>query len=256
MAYRSRGVIKELLRGVFEGIGISRYSRPGKYQLDSILQAYLPAKGVFLEVGALDGLYASNTYYLEKLCGWSGVLVEPVPHFFRECVKCRRKSRVFNCALVPDDYTEADIRMVFAGDKSAVRSATSEHELELEPEPEHFEQSEGRGDRHEFDASARTLTSVLDEAGAPDIDFFSLDVEGYEIQVLNGLDMSRFRPEWILVECLTPESKEEMLSYLAARNYEFVAQVTPRDLLWRAARSGSVGEAKRTYHSVRTPPAP
>lgn len=170
-----------------------------------------------LEVGALDGIYASNTYYLEKMRGWSGVLIEPVPHFYRECIRRRKKSKVFNCALVPNDYCQPTVQMVFAGCKSAISSDLESDGLE----------------GYEFEAPARTLSSVLEEAGAPKIDFFSLDVEGYEIQVLNGLDMARFHPCWILVECLTPESKEQMRDFLAAHNYEFIAQVTPRDLLWR-----------------------
>ncbi len=239
MRYPIPPVIKEFLRGVLESVGISRYSRLGKYQLDWILQAYLPSKGVFLEVGAIDGLYASNTYYLEKICGWTGVLVEPVPHFFRKCVKRRKKSKVFNCALVSGDYKQPTVQMVFAGcGETAVKSPISS---DLKSEDIEGPANWGR-DRYEFEATARTLSSVLEEAGAPEIDFFSLDVEEYEIQVLNGLDMARFRPRWILVECLTPESKEEMLSYLAARNYEFVAQVTPRDLLWRA---------EETTHTLR-----
>lgn len=233
MAYPIPSLIKELLRGVFEFVGISRYSKPSKYQLDSILQAYLPPKGVFLEVGALNGFSESNTYYLEKFRGWSGILIEPVPHFFRECIKRRKKSKVFNCALVPNDYSQPTISMVFAERMSTVKGAMS-----FDLEQKHLEKAlRGGGDCYEFEALARTLSSVLEEAGAPKIDFFSLDVEGYEIQVLNGLDMTRFRPRWILVECLTPESKGEMLSYLAARNYEFVAQVTPRDLLWHAEKN-------------------
>ena len=59
------------------------------------------------------------------------------------------------------------------------------------------------------------------------------------MQVLSGLDMTRFRPRWLLVECLTPESKTEMQDFLADRDYEFVAQVTPRDLLWTATSAST-----------------
>ncbi len=227
-------LIKETIRSVLELVGITRYSKPGKYQLDTVLQAYLPKTGVFLEVGALNGFSESNTYYLEKFHGWSGTLVEPVPHFFSECVKRRKKSKVFNCALVANDYSQSTVNMVFAERMSTVKGAMS-----AELESIHLEKaSKGGAECYEFEAAARTLTSVLKEAGTAEIDFFSLDVEGFEIQVLNGLDMNLFRPHWILVECLTPQAREEMSDYMTHKNYEFIAQVTPRDLLWRA--SGNV----------------
>ena len=53
---------------------------------------------------------------------------------------------------------------------------------------------------HEFTVPARTLSSVLDEANAPEIDLLSLDVEGFEPQVLAGLDLDRHAPRFILVE--------------------------------------------------------
>ena len=53
---------------------------------------------------------------------------------------------------------------------------------------------------HEFRAPARTLSSILDEVHAPEVDLLSLDVEGYEAQVLAGLDLERHAPRFVLVE--------------------------------------------------------
>src|SRR5260370_25666350 len=53
-----------------------------------------------------------------------------------------------------------------------------------------------------FQAPARTLNSILLEANAPArIDFFSLDVEGAEIEVLKGVDHEAFRFRYMLIEC-------------------------------------------------------
>lgn len=58
--------------------------------------------------------------------------------------------------------------------------------------------------RFQFGAIARTLTSLLDEAKAPNcIDLLSLDVEGNELAVLQGLDFNRYRIKWILLEVLS-----------------------------------------------------
>ena len=47
----------------------------------------------------------------------------------------------------------------------------------------------------------RTLTSILDETQPKEIDLFSLDVEGYELNVLEGLDFEKYKPKIIVVEC-------------------------------------------------------
>src|SRR3990167_3911424 len=58
--------------------------------------------GFFVEAGALDGLFMSNTKLLEDL-GWNGILIEPS---LKAAEKCRlnRKCIVEQCALVSKDY--------------------------------------------------------------------------------------------------------------------------------------------------------
>ena len=51
--------------------------------------------GVFVEVGANDGVTFSNTYFMEKNLGWTGVAVEPLPRAFRE-LSANRKCNVLN----------------------------------------------------------------------------------------------------------------------------------------------------------------
>lgn len=47
--------------------------------LDEKLAPYLNFKGgIFIEAGANNGIRQSNTYYLEAVRGWKGILVEPV----------------------------------------------------------------------------------------------------------------------------------------------------------------------------------
>jgi hypothetical protein len=76
---------------------------------------------------------------------------------------------------------------------------------------------------------ARTLTSILDEAGVRKIDFFSLDVEGFELSVLRGLDLDRYRPKYLLIEA---RYREEIDSYLRGL-YEPITELSFHDVLYR-----------------------
>jgi hypothetical protein len=80
-----------------------------------------------------------------------------------------------------------------------------------------------------------TVSRILAEAGGPDIDFFSLDVEGYEVEVLKGIDFRRHRPKTFLVEV---RDHEMLDTFFAARDYRRLAQWSHHDVLYGDIRSG------------------
>lgn len=57
----------------------------------------VPDKGVFIEVGAYDGLSGSTTLKLEQM-GWKGFLVEPDPVSASRC-KANRQNKTFQCGV-------------------------------------------------------------------------------------------------------------------------------------------------------------
>jgi FkbM family methyltransferase len=180
--------------------------------------------GFFVEAGANDGYDQSNTYYLERARGWTGILVEPVPFLHHEATRERVRSRVFNCALVDDGFTEPVVRLRYGGLMTAVAGQGA-------PEDAHdFVQEEPD---HEFEVEARTLSSLLDEAQAPPIDFLSLDVEGHEPQVLAGLDLARHAPRWMLVEVSGVASRRDRVEAVLGDRYEVVEELSPGDVLYR-----------------------
>jgi hypothetical protein len=81
----------------------------------------------------------------------------------------------------------------------------------------------------EVEVPARTLSSVLDEAGISRIDLLSLDVEGFELQALSGLDLGRHRPRYMLIEA---RFRDEIDTHLDAL-YLPVAALSHHDVLYR-----------------------
>ena len=167
----------------------------------------------------MDGFIASNTYYLERIKGWRGVLVEPIPAYFRDCVRQRPDSRVFQCALVAPNYPAPTVTVEFAESMSFVPIGHG-NAAPKRPTQQHV-------------GPARTLASLLEEVGARHVDFLSLDVEGYEVPALLGLDLTRNRPTFILIECLTDAALAEVRGALDP-HYELLAALTHRDYFFRA----------------------
>lgn len=224
---RNRRLRKRVLRArrnIYERLGSRRYSRTALHDLDRKLAAWLPDRpGIFVEAGANDGVTQSNTYYLERFRGWTGVLVEPIPELAAECRQQRPRSVVVNAALVPEGYEGKTVTMHYGDLYSVVAGHAGAPGAEL-----------AAGGESRIEVPARTLTSILEEAGIERIDFMSLDVEGLELDALAGLDLARFAPDLLLVEALSPHQHERLDAALRGR-FGAGELVTPNDLLFRTA---------------------
>lgn len=185
---------------------------------------------MFVEAGAHDGYTQSNTYWLERHRGWSGVLIEAVPSLAAKCAR-RRRAQVFQCALVgaADPGATVTIRFgdlmstVEAGQGSAVEALRhAEGGLEV------------TGQRtYAVEVPARTLTSVLDEAGLGSPDLVTLDIEGHELEVLRGLDLDRHAPRFLLLEMLEMDKQLPVFEDVLDGRYEIAEVLSHCDVLFR-----------------------
>ncbi|BAY84079.1 methyltransferase FkbM [Calothrix parasitica NIES-267] len=220
-------------RYLFEFLGSERYSRPYRRGVGKFIEKYLSQNGFFIEVGANNGFSESNTYYLERFRNWKGILIEPIPHLYQECVKERPNSQVFNCALVSSDFPEPEIEMMYGHTMSLVKGAFDDNNIESERVA--FAGRKLGFTPYSIKVRARTLTSILDEANISKnkIDFFSLDVEGFELNALQGLDFNKYRPEFMLIECLNEKSFQEINSYISDY-YDLDEKASQVDYLFKA----------------------
>jgi FkbM family methyltransferase len=179
--------------------------------------------GFFLEAGALDGLYQSNTAYLESYLGWRGILVEPLPAKVIECARNRPRSEVVHCGLVRFGYGKPYIEL---RDLDAMTMVEGIDGVDVERRVESQRELGFAHHAMRFLAPARTLDSVLADFGYPAVDLFSLDVEGAELEVLNGIDFSRARMRNLVIET---DRLRDVEPLLAAHGYLLARQLTFHD---------------------------
>jgi FkbM family methyltransferase len=139
--------------------------------------------GFFVEVGANDPVKFSQTWLLEQH-GWRGALVEPLSAKCDRLRAGRPGSHVLHVAVgAPEDRGETTLH-VTADDM--------------------FSSMEVRGQGPATTASETvrviTLDDALAELGWPELDFISIDVEGFELAVLRGFSLERVRPKLMLLE--------------------------------------------------------
>lgn len=230
LSRQRRADLGHLRRRFAEGIGSDRFSHVGRAEIEEFLTPLLPGRGFFVEAGANDGIWQSNTYILERR-GWAGLLVEPIPELHRRCRRNRRRARVVNCALVAEGHAATTVPMVYAGLMSIVAGAQGS----AKGDERHVTSGERTQSlsRYSVDVPARTLSAILDETGAPAVDLLSLDVEGFELEALRGLDLERHRPALVLVEADDEERAAAIAAHLAPA-YEPIGQPTAIDYAFRA----------------------
>src|SRR6516165_9081447 len=169
--------------------------------------------GFYVDVGAGDPVALSVTKWFYDL-GWSGINIEPNRSLFKKLSADRSRDVNLDCGA------------------GASRKSAQFMEMPI-PELSSFDSRvHARARGQKIFGTTRTvrvlpLTEILDQyAGERHIDFLKIDVEGWEREVLCGLDLEKYRPTVILVESTWPETRIESQSEweddLIAARYTFV----------------------------------
>ncbi|KAA0195001.1 hypothetical protein HAZT_HAZT007856 [Hyalella azteca] len=133
--------------------------------------------GVFVECGAYDGEFLSNTLFLERFRVWTGLLIEPEPSSFEALKKRHRKALIANSCLSSKPHPS---EFVLRQDR-----ALSEI-LDVKNISYHLETG-GTGDVSYKIVQCFPFYSFLLAANITTVDYFSLDVEGQEFNVLKTI---------------------------------------------------------------------
>lgn len=143
-------------------------------------------KKIYIEAGANDGIFQSRSINLESNNLYLGIMIEPIISVFRSCIKNRPNCLHYNCALVDFNYPNQDIEINLHNLHSAMATITKAID----------QQYVGT-----MRVPARTLDSILEENNITNIEYFFLDVEGYELNVLKGINFDKRHFNYIEIEC-------------------------------------------------------
>jgi FkbM family methyltransferase len=180
--------------------------------------------GVYIELGALDGVLYSNTKFFEDSLNWTGILIEPHPDKFKFLQKNRPNNFLSN-DLVSCHTEPLDFRY-FVNHHAAVSGiATTLPQKHID---NYFENKENEIinslPQNMISIKPRTLTEIVKESKFTHIDLLSLDVEGHEYEVLQSWDFST-PIDVILLETLEdhPDKNKMCEELLLNNNYKFIS---------------------------------
>ena len=171
--------------------------------LDHLLLEIMNFKnGTFIEVGAYDGVKYSNTKLFEECYNWKGILIEPSEVLFSELCKNRPNSKCFQCAL--GSFEENNAYGYGDFDGHPMSSLTERIDRPADTK-----------------VLIRSLQSILDECNINHVHFFSLDTEGYELNILKGIDFKKTTFDYLLIEIYSHQY-DQIVSFLSSKGYYVV----------------------------------
>jgi len=173
--------------------------------------------GVFLDVGAYDGVTINNTYFLEQSRGWTGMCVEPLPREFARLQRARTAVCINGCAAL-EDGTEDFLQVHDGHEMLSGRVATFDrrHLARIEDAIQQAPDA-----TTVMPVRSYALPGLLRTHGISHVDFLSLDTEGGELELLKSLDLAALGVRAIAIE--NNYGGGDIERYLSQAGYDLAA---------------------------------
>ena len=164
--------------------------------------------GFFVEFGAADGVYLSNTHMLEKEFGWTGILAEPANVYHSALSKNRTAHVTYDCVWKETGATLKFKEPGLAHLSTIQAYSGADHHKKL------------RRHRKTYDVGTISLLDLLKRYDAPaQIDYLSIDTEGSEFDILSSFDFDAYSFRVITCEHNHTPMRDKIFALLSGHGY-------------------------------------
>ena len=192
-----------------------------QYGQDEYLDKYFNNKtnGFFLEVGGFNGETFSNTLMFEKFRQWDGVLVEAIPGLYKQIQNKNRNCYIINACI--SDSVEKQAFVSAGALSSSDIAMTEKHKKRIQREKLMAYPAKDV-------INCKSLLSIMNAIGTKHIDYFSLDVEGGELIILNSIPWDKLDIDLFTIE--TDQNRNEIIAFMEGKGYERFHKLKGDDL--------------------------
>lgn len=185
-----------------------------------VLEEIFPGKkdGTFIEVGAHDGIYISNTLVMERL-GWDGLCIEANPKHI-DSLRKNRKRPIHACVT---NLPKEEVDFLQITGYSEPLSGILDFYNPLHLDRIDREISYYGGEKKIIKVPARSLTDICLAENFTNINYLSLDVEGSECDIIKSIDFNKIHIDVISFEVnYRDQSAHDAYLHLISNGYNYI----------------------------------
>lgn len=164
--------------------------------------------GFFVEFGAADGIEFSNTFLLESMFDWTGILAEPGINWQQSLLLNRGCSIDSRCV-----WKSSNEKILFNQTKDPVLSTIDS----LSTSDIH---AKSRENGEKYEVVTVSLEDLLDQNNSPQlIDYMSIDTEGSEYDILENFNFAKYTIKIITCEHNYTPMRDKLHKLLTSNGY-------------------------------------
>jgi len=169
--------------------------------------------GVFIDIGAHEGICCSNTYFFEKYLEWSGICFEPNPTTYNKLSKNRQ------CLCLQAAISDTTGKQSFI-----CHECTWVSGLLKKYNPQHYKKWNVKSQlKNVIYVDAFLLNDVLEEHAITHVDLLSIDTEGGELDILKSIDFLKYNIDVVIVENIYNDSQYD--EFLCSKGYKLITKL-------------------------------
>ena len=212
-----------------------RYSCRGSIDKELIKILEKKKDGFFLEVGAFNGISESVSLRFETELNWKGILIEPNPIHFRFLKKNRGKNICLNYICLNQKNLNQKIYIKNLNQMSYLVSENGNFGLNDYPidRINALAKKSMSGDFDNFLCEIQTLKNIFDVQKIKKINLAIIDVEGSEIDLLDGIDFSKVDIDLFCIETYNFKRLDE---FMKKKDYIYIKKLHKEDYVFKKIR--------------------
>lgn len=182
--------------------------------------------GIFVDIGAHDGITISNTYFFEKELGWTGVCFEPLPDIYQQLIKNRSCICINACVSEknePVDFVQVE------GYSEMLSGMVSTYN------PKHFQrlqrEIEKMGGSYVItQVPSVNINTILEQYNLKNIDYISIDTEGSEFEILKSIDFDKINIYTLSVENNYKDSS--IRKFMESKGFKYIDSLSSDEIYY------------------------
>ena len=185
-----------------------------EYLETNIFKGY--KNGVFVDIGAHDGISINNTLYFEKYNNWTGINVEPIKKVYDTLIVNRPNSININCAVCNNDGVA---EFICNTGYTEMISGLQNHFDQRHMARLKRENNQMGSTTEIIQVNTKRLETICYENNIKHINYLSIDVESAEFDVIKSINFDKVFIDVIGFENNFNDVSIPIIEYLKNKNF-------------------------------------